>query len=103
MSLRNRTKAALIIISFCTIGGVICLPGYTMADPLDTWQWRNPLPQGNYLYHVAYGNGTFVAVGEAGTVLTSVDGENWTQEYSGTDLGLAGVTYANNLFIAVGD
>jgi len=33
------------------------------ADPLDSWTWRNPLPTGNNLNRIAYGNGQFVAVG----------------------------------------
>jgi hypothetical protein len=33
--------------------------------------WTRRTWQGNYLSGVAYGNGTFVAVGENGTILTS--------------------------------
>jgi hypothetical protein len=29
---------------------------------------------------VAYGNGLFVAVGPGGTILTSLDGVNWTRQ-----------------------
>jgi hypothetical protein len=36
------------------------------SDALEKWQWRNPLPQGNPLYGVEYGNGKFVAVGALG-------------------------------------
>jgi hypothetical protein len=36
------------------------------ADGLDTWTWRNPLPTGNGLSAIAYGNGQFVAVGAWG-------------------------------------
>jgi len=61
----------------------------------------------NWLYGVAYGNGTFVAVGSGsgGTILTSPDGVNWTQRTSGTSdyLFLNDVTYGNGLFVAVGD
>ncbi len=41
---------------------VITLPG-----PLDRWEWRHPLPQGNDLLCVAYGNGIWVASGKEGT------------------------------------
>ena len=41
------------------------------------WRWRNPLPQGNTLRSVTYGNGKFVAVGQFGTIMTSVDGDQW--------------------------
>jgi len=58
-----------------------------------------------WLYGVAYGNGTFVAVGLNSTILTSPDGVNWTQRTSGTSdvLLLKDVTYGNGLFVAVGD
>ena len=37
------------------------------ADPLDTWEWRNPLlPPANSLAGIAFINGGFVALGEAG-------------------------------------
>jgi hypothetical protein len=32
---------------------------------------------------LTYGNGYFVAAGEQGTILSSTDGENWTQRFSG--------------------
>jgi hypothetical protein len=51
---------------------------------------------------VAYGNGTFVAVGNGGTILTSPDGVSWTQRTSGTSNSLSGVTYRNGTFVAVG-
>ena len=48
------------------------------------------------------GGGLFVAVGEAGTIVTSPDGITWAGQYSNTPLSLYGVTYGNNQFIAVG-
>jgi hypothetical protein len=33
--------------------------------------WTSRTSQGNALFGVAYGNGTFVAVGDNGTILTS--------------------------------
>lgn len=76
-------------------------------DPLDTWHWRNPLPQGNDLNGIVYANGLYVAVGDAGTILTSKDRITWTTQtlVSGTDatkFALNAVTYGNGLFVAVG-
>ena len=73
------------------------------TDPLDNWHWRSPLPQGNGLSSVAYGNNTFVAVGPMSTVLTSPDGVTWTTRTSGSAYSptLLGVTYAKNIFVAV--
>jgi BNR repeat domain protein len=53
------------------------------------------------LFSVTYGNGTFVAVGVGGTILTSPDGVNWTQRTSGTSNNLFGVAYGNGTFVAV--
>jgi len=72
------------------------------TDLLDNWQWRNPLPQGNLLNGVTYGDGTFVAVGDCSTILTSPDGEEWTIKNSGTTYDLQRVTYGNGTFVAVG-
>ena len=44
------------------------------AFPLDFWHWRNPLPQGNDIVDVAYGNGRFVGATVDGTVGVSFDG-----------------------------
>jgi len=54
------------------------------------------------LYGVTYGNGTFVAVGNSGTIFTSTNGATWTSQTSGTINQLTGVTYGNGIFIAVG-
>jgi hypothetical protein len=91
---------------------VLLLPGLlavTRADPLDAWSWRNPLPQGNPLFAVTYGNGRFVAVGgglgsPAGKVaiVTSADGETWVQQSPSPPGCLVGVAYGNGAFVAVG-
>ncbi len=57
---------------------------------------------------IAYGNGTFVAVGDAtgvgDAVMTSPDGETWTaQSAAGNNDAWAGVTYGNGQFVAVGN
>jgi len=53
---------------------------------------------------VTYGNGKFVAVGNRATILTSPDGETWTQRDSGASTinNLFSVTYGNGTFVAVG-
>jgi hypothetical protein len=88
----------------------VCLPYLVLifievghAGPLDTWMQRNPSPTANNLYAVAWGNGQFVAVGDAGTIVTSTDGTNWILQQSGTQLRLSGVAYGDGLYVAVGD
>jgi hypothetical protein len=78
-------------------------PSNSPADGLDHWHWRNPLPQGNSINSVAFGNGRFVAVGDFGTVLTSTDGLSWSVQDPLGGPGLRKVTYGNGLFVSVGD
>jgi hypothetical protein len=89
----------------------IALPYTTKASPLDCWNWRNPLPQGNTLMKIEYLNGMFVAVGDSGSIITSTDGQNWTTAEnidwiawnSNNTVILRDVTYGNGLFVAVGN
>ncbi|SMP66566.1 S-layer homology domain-containing protein [Anoxynatronum buryatiense] len=66
------------------------------------WSVRSPLAEGDLLRSTCYGNGTFVAVGDNGTILTSPDGVTRTTRNSGTTNDLWGVTYGNGTFVAVG-
>jgi hypothetical protein len=76
---------------------------HARANPLDPWVWRNPLPTGNTFGGVAYGNGCYVAVDDAGLIATSQDTTNWSIQTVGSGQAfLTGVVYAQNLFVAVG-
>ena len=57
------------------------------------WVWQNPLPQGNSLGSVQVLDALrAVAVGDAGTILTTVDGgASWTRAISGVGQTLFGV------------
>jgi hypothetical protein len=73
------------------------------AQPLDNSTARNPLPTGNSLYGITYGisiagNTNFVAVGQAGTIMTSTAGSKWVTRVSGTNCDLFGVAYGTNSF-----
>lgn len=76
---------------------------HAQAEPLEQWHWRNPLPQGNALHNVVFVNGTYVAVGELGTILTSSDGTNWVSQESGTIDGLRDCAYGAGQYVVVGD
>jgi hypothetical protein len=59
------------------------------------------------LSSIAYGNGTYVAVGDGTSapnvaVQTSPDGINWTSRQADVTSVWSGVTYGNGLFVAVG-
>jgi len=97
-------SAALALLIFTEIG---------RTDPLDTWTWRNPLPTGNDLNGITYGNGQFVAVGSRNAtglydiaIVTSADGVNWVQRQlalSSENRWLNAIAYGNGQFVAVGD
>ncbi|WP_189032792.1 InlB B-repeat-containing protein, partial [Paenibacillus albidus] len=68
-----------------------------------SWNWvERDSNTENSLYDVTYGNNTYVAVGEAGTIVTSSDGVNWTERTSSATNQLWGVAYGNKKFVAVG-
>jgi hypothetical protein len=67
-----------------------------------TWHWRNPLPTGTALRSVAYGNGTFVAVGDAGTIFSSTNGMQWEDHSFNSTNHLKDIAFGNGQFLAVG-
>ena len=77
-------------------------PCLSIADPLDVWHSRSPSLTVNSLNGIAYGNGTFIAVGNGGTTLASPDGINWVTSTSGTINDLRRVAFGNGIFVAVG-
>ena len=97
-----RTTRSLSVFAI-VLFALFFLSGSSYSDPLDNWHWRSPVPTGNDLAAVTYGNGIFVAVGGAGTILTSPDGVTWTQRVSGDYTLLNAVTHGNGTFIAVGE
>lgn len=48
-------------------------------------------------------NGTYVRVGETGSIFTSTNLDNWTRRTSGTTLKLVGITYGKGQFVITGD
>ena len=56
----------------------------------------------NRLSAIADGNGTLVAVGSSGTILTSQDGVTWTVQTSGTSQDLNAVCYGNGTLVVGG-
>ena len=72
------------------------------ADPIDTWLPRTS-PTNVNLTAVAYGNGTFVAIGEYyGIALTSPDGVTWTQRSTPIkNRYFYGGAFGNGVFVTV--
>ncbi|MGO8675906.1 MAG: hypothetical protein ACLQVX_08545 [Limisphaerales bacterium] len=73
-----------------------------MADPLDVWHWRNPVPTGNHITQVVYLNGGFMATDGAGEFLLSSNGVDWTIRYSGYSYSLDAMAFGDGIYVAVG-
>jgi hypothetical protein len=71
------------------------------AGPLDSWTSRTSGTT-NTLYGATFANGTFVAVGNPGTILTSSDGVSWSSQNSGTTNALLGITFGVGTWVATG-
>ena len=88
-----------IIVAVDSEGMVI-----TSTDPQAYGLWTQTDPRvGQPLRGVAYGCDRFVAVGDAGTAITSTTGTNWTKVESGTSSNLWGIAFLNHQFVAVGE
>ena len=82
---------------------LVCLPVVSSAAPLDKWQERCTSVACAELNKVTFGNNTFVAVGNSGTILSSPSGAIWTERDSKTLEDLTDVAYGNGKFVAVGN
>jgi hypothetical protein len=85
-------RIMLLLVIYCTSSRA--------ADPLDNWHWRNPLPQGNPLYDIVFGDDRFVAVGDRGVIISSTDGVDWTLSRVPVNFFLSSIAFGNGLFVA---
>src|SRR5688500_19058323 len=68
----------------------------------EVWTCRNPLPTSNHLLGVVNTGTQFVAVGQAGVILTSPNGVDWTTRKSGTTIPLYSVTWTGTQLVSGG-
>jgi len=61
-----------------------------------------PLAPGQTLYDAAFGDGTFVAVGSSGSILSSAGGAAWAPRSSGVTNELKSVAFGGGMFVAAG-
>jgi len=77
---------------------------FTEAQEVSTW--RTPVPKGENLSEIAYGNNTYVAVSNAGTILMFADGQNWEEHIipitSNRVASLKAFAFGNGFFAARG-
>jgi sugar lactone lactonase YvrE len=74
-----------------------------VTAPVTSFAIRHGISGGDFLWGITVGNGTIVAVGTNGKILSSTDGRTWTQRLSGTSDWLVGVAFAAGKFVVVGD
>lgn len=100
-----RKLTVRIILSRAFLG-LLCLASWSSLaqnDPLDNWHGPASFPTGFGIVNgVAYGNGTFVTVGNNGAVAVSADGSNWTQYLSPPVMNYGGVAFGEGEFFAYG-
>ncbi|MEI8044158.1 MAG: hypothetical protein WCL11_22295 [Verrucomicrobiota bacterium] len=92
------------VVSSLQAACLLCILTSTLmaSDPLDTWTWRNALPNGNNINAVTYANGLIVGVGNWGTIMTSTNlaADRWVQSPNGTNTStLNAITYGNGMFL----
>jgi hypothetical protein len=69
------------------------------------WNYYSPSSSSPDLYDVTYGNGIYVAVGQAifsGSIVASTDSSNWTTLTTVPSNPINGIVYGNGMFAAVG-
>lgn len=102
--LKRILRQMFLVMWLLSLVGLVSGEG---MDGLNTWQWRNPLPQGNHLQSVTSGGGKLVAVGYHGKILVSenptANPASWTQVDVAPHIYFSGVTYHDGMFVAVGN
>lgn len=88
---------------FVAVGGGVSAATNQVMTSSNGISWATQTAPSGGWWSVAYGNGTFVAVGTSGVVMTSTDGTTWTSRTSAGGQRYRGVTFGNNLFVAVAD
>src|SRR5258708_7614408 len=83
----GKTPCRTNLLSLWTI---LAVPAFAVASPV--WNGAG----------IAFGNNTFVAVGNAGTMLSSTDGLSWTGRNLDKPTALKAVTFAGGMFVGVG-
>ena len=73
-----------------------------LCRALDQWTQRAPPPGSNALNGVVCAPNSFVAVGNAGTILRSADKMSWFASAAGTNVTLSAVAHGGGAFVAVG-
>lgn len=81
--------------------GILSWIGVIYTSP-DAATWTPRLSSGEELNGVAYGDGVYIAVGDAGTAWRSTNGTTWTPVNTGATQNLNDVSFGSARFVIVG-
>src|SRR5438552_15413935 len=104
--MRNNWKFALSrnwAAARAVLCGAVFLECALVAGPIDPRLWQDVgLQSRKPLVVVTFAENRFVAVGEEGSILSSVDGESWVHQNSGVTCDLSGVALGYNHVLVFG-
>ena len=89
-----------ILVTFIAFTLTLISAPVTNASGISWTSRTTPLPVKAW-NDIVYGNGQFVAVGNAGAVMTSPDGVTWETSTAAANNDWTSVVFANNTFVAV--
>jgi hypothetical protein len=72
------------------------------SEPLSSWGEYSRPAGASAPVAITFGGGVFVAVGGAGTIISSTDGITWTKQTSGTSQNFQTAKFVNGRFFAFG-
>ncbi len=75
----------------------------TKRDTSKKITWLSPVPDGNNLNAIAFGNNIVVAAGNGGALLKSTDGTTFVPQALDVRFQINDIVFANNTFVAVGE
>lgn len=73
----NWERCTRLFVLIILVQGLLAAGLFGDEDPLDSWTWQRPLPQGADLWSVTWTGEHFFAVGNVGTLMRSRDGWHW--------------------------
>ena len=86
-----KTLVTFLLVALCQLA---------QAQSLDSWTWRNPLPQGNALRGLTYANGQWAMVGDNGSIVVG-SGTSLAARTSGVTDTLPDIAYGAGRWVAV--
>ncbi|HUS35306.1 MAG TPA: Calx-beta domain-containing protein [Verrucomicrobiae bacterium] len=104
LSLLNSTNTSAYLVDPTSRQASVTIVDADTPPPTLGWEKISPYPTAQTLNSIAFGNGVFVAVGDAHSILYSIDnGVSWAAaDAEASAAALVSVQYGNNRFVAVG-